>query len=121
MATVRYLVDDVATAIDFYVHRLGFTEVQRYGPAMAIVERADLRLWLAGPAASASRPMPDGRQPGPGGWNRLVIEVDDLDALVERLTLAGCVFRNQPLSGPGGRQVLIDDPSGNPIELFEPA
>jgi catechol 2,3-dioxygenase-like lactoylglutathione lyase family enzyme len=121
MATVRYLVDDVAAAVDFYVQRLGFTEVQRYGPAMAVVERADLQLWLAGPAASASRPMPDGRQPEPGGWNRLVIEVDDLDALLDQLTVAGSSFRNQPISGPGGRQVLVDDPSGNPVELFEPA
>ena len=121
MANVRYLVTDVAHAVAFYVEQLGFVERQRFGPAMAIVERDDLQLWLAGPAASASRPMADGNQPQPGGWNRIVIQVDDLDAAVAGLTAAGSVFRNQPLSGPGGRQVLVEDPSGNPIELFEPA
>ena len=118
MATVRYLVADVDSAVAFYVDQLGFREKERYGPAMAIIERDDLRLWLAGPLASAARPMPDGRRPEPGGWNRLVIEVEDLDAAVERLRAAGTAFRNEPISGPGGSQVLIEDPSGNPIELF---
>jgi len=119
MATLRYIVNDVAESVRFYVDRLGFEERQRFGPAMAIVERDGLKLWLAGPAASASRPMPDGRRPEPGGWNRLVVEVDDLEATVEKLRAEGVSFRNSPISGPGGSQVLLDDPSGNPIELFE--
>lgn len=121
MSIMRYIVNDVAESVKFYVDRLGFQELQRFGPAMAIVERHGLRLWLAGPAASASRPMPDGRRPEPGGWNRLVVEVDDLNATVERLRGEGVAFRNNPITGPGGSQVLIDDPSGNPIELFQPA
>jgi catechol 2,3-dioxygenase-like lactoylglutathione lyase family enzyme len=120
MATVRYLVLDVDSAVSFYVDHLGFQERERYGPAMAIVEREDLELWLAGPSSSAGRPMPDGRSPGPGGWNRLVLRVDDLDAAVQQLRTAGITLRNEPISGPGGRQVLIEDPSGNPIELFTP-
>jgi catechol 2,3-dioxygenase-like lactoylglutathione lyase family enzyme len=118
MPAVRYLVDDVGSAVSFYVDLLGFREKERYGPAMAIVERDGLRLWLAGPSSSAARPMPDGRSPQPGGWNRLVIEVDDLDETVARLRSAGIAFRNEPISGPGGRQVLVDDPAGNPVELF---
>lgn len=118
---MRYIVNDVAAAVDFYVERLGFQEKERFGPAMAIVERDGLRLWLAGPAASASRPMPDGRRPEPGGWNRLVLEVGDLGGLVEQLRAARVTFRNEPISGPGGRQVLIEDTSGNPVELFQPA
>jgi catechol 2,3-dioxygenase-like lactoylglutathione lyase family enzyme len=121
MATVRYLVRDVAAAVAFYVECLDFVELERYGPAMAIVAHEGSRLWLAGPTASAARPMPDGRRPEPGGWNRIVVQVDDLDAAVQRLRSAGVTFRNEPLSGPGGRQVLIEDPSGNPIELFQPA
>ena len=121
MATVRYLVDDVGTAVDFYTSHLGFTLVQRYGPAMAILQRDDLQLWVAGPLSSAAQPMPDGRQPQPGGWNRIVIEVDDLAATVATLVAAGVAFRNDPISGPGGRQVLIDDPAGNAVELFQPA
>jgi len=119
---MRYIVDDVGAAVGFYVDRLGFQEKERYGPAMAIVERDGLRRWLAGPAASASRPMPDGRLPASGGWNRLVVEVDNLDELVDRLRAAGVTFRTDPISvsGPGGRQVLIEDPSGNPVELFQP-
>jgi catechol 2,3-dioxygenase-like lactoylglutathione lyase family enzyme len=120
MSAVRYLVHDLAAATEFYVKHLGFEEVQRHGAAMAIIERGGLQLWLAGPTASAARPMPDGRRPEPGGWNRLVIEVDDLEGVVERLRAAGAPLRNEPVSGPGGRQVLVDDPSGNPIELFEP-
>jgi catechol 2,3-dioxygenase-like lactoylglutathione lyase family enzyme len=119
MATVRYLVDDVDAAARFYVEVLGFVEVERWGPAMAVLTRDDLHLWVAGPTASAARPMPDGRQPVPGGWNRIVVEVDDLDEVVARLRAAGTGFRNEPISGPGGRQVLVEDPAGNPIELFE--
>jgi catechol 2,3-dioxygenase-like lactoylglutathione lyase family enzyme len=121
MATMRYLVTDVAAAVDFYVDRLRFTLVERFGPAMAIVRRDDLVLWLAGPASSAARAMPDGQRPGPGGWNRVVIETDDLDGLIEQLRASGAVFRNDVVVGPGGRQILVEDPSGNVIELFEAA
>jgi catechol 2,3-dioxygenase-like lactoylglutathione lyase family enzyme len=121
VAAARYLVRDVAAATAFYVDRLGFELIQAFGPAMAIVRRADLSLWLAGPSASAARPMPDGRQPEPGGWNRIVVETDDLDGLVARLKAAGVAFRNEIISGPGGRQVLCEDPSGNVVELFESA
>jgi catechol 2,3-dioxygenase-like lactoylglutathione lyase family enzyme len=121
MTTVRYLVADVGAAVSFYVDRLGFEEVQRFGPAMAIVRRGDLDLWLAGPISSAARPMPDGRTPEPGGWNRLVIEVDDLDGRVESLASTGALFRNDVVDGLGGRQILVEDLSGNVVELFEPA
>jgi predicted enzyme related to lactoylglutathione lyase len=121
MAAVRYIVEDVGQAVEFYVSVLGFEQVQRFGPAMAIVGRDDLRLWLAGPSSSAARAMPDGRTPEPGGWNRIVIETSDLDGLIERLRAAGAAFRNDVVTGPGGRQILVDDTSGNPIELFEPA
>jgi catechol 2,3-dioxygenase-like lactoylglutathione lyase family enzyme len=121
MATVRFLVDDVAGCVAFYVEALGFEEVERYGPAMAIVRRGDLDLWLAGPASSAARPMADGRHPEPGGWNRFVLTTDDLAADIDRLRAGGAVFRNDIVEGPGGKQVLVEDPAGNPIELFEPA
>ncbi len=121
MAQVRYIVRDVEEAIAFYRDSLGFQLVQQFGPAMAIVEREDLQLWLAGPAASASKPMPDGRKPEPGGWARIVVTVDDLAAVVERLSGEGVRFRNEILAGPGGRQILCEDPAGNAIELFEPA
>jgi catechol 2,3-dioxygenase-like lactoylglutathione lyase family enzyme len=121
MATMRYLVHDVGASVSFYVGNLGFEVVQDYAPAMAIVRRDDLTLWLAGPSASAARPMPDGRTPEPGGWNRVVIEVDDLDALITALGSAGVVFRNEVVEGPGGRQILAEDPSGNVVELFEAA
>ncbi len=121
MAAVRYIVRDVAAAIAFYTDCLGFTLKQQFGPAMAILVRDDLTLWVAGPAASASKPMPDGRQPEPGGWSRIVLQVDDLDATVARLRARGVGFRNDIVSGPGGRQILCEDPSGNPIELFQPA
>jgi catechol 2,3-dioxygenase-like lactoylglutathione lyase family enzyme len=121
MATMRYLVADVGTCVSFYVDGLGFEEVERYGPAMAIVRRGDLDLWLAGPISSAAKPMPDGRTPEPGGWNRVVIEVEDLDGRVAALGAAGAVFRNEVVEGPGGRQILVEDPSGNVVELFEPA
>ena len=121
MATVRYIVRNVDEAVRFYTDRLGFTLLQQYGPAMAIATRDGLSLWLAGPGASASKPMPDGRKPEPGGWNRIVLEVKDLDTLISGLRTKGVVFRNDVVSGPGGRQILCDDPSGNPVELFEPA
>ena len=120
-ATVRYIVDDVGRAVDFYRDRLGFAVIQQFGPAMAMVERDGLRLWLAGPPASASRPMPDGAQPVPGGWSRFVLTVDDLDALVQQLRAEGVSFRNDIVTGPGGRQILVQDPAGNVVELFQPA
>jgi len=120
VATVRYLVDDVDTAAAFYVEHLGFELEQRMGTAFAIVRRGDLTLWLAGPASSAARPMPDGRQPEAGGWNRVVIETDAIEDAVEQLRAAGLSFRNDVVTGPGGKQVLVEDPSGNPVELFQP-
>ena len=119
MATVRYLVADVPRAVAFYVDRLGYAVEQEMLPAFARIRRNDLSLWLAGPAASAARPMPDGRHPEPGGWNRFVIEVDDLASTVADLRAAGATFRNGIVTGPGGKQILVDDPDGNPIELFE--
>lgn len=119
MSAVRYIVADVAEATRFYVEALGFTRLESFGDAMAIVARDHLTLWLAGPAASASRPMPDGRKPTSGGWNRIVLEVDDLSAAVATLKSSRVAFRSEPISGPGGSQVLIEDPSGNPIELFQ--
>ena len=120
MAVMRYLVTDVDASVAFYA-RLGFGVEQQFGPAMAIVRRDDLDLWLAGPSASAARPMPDGRKPEPGGWNRVVVTVDDLDGRVDELRAAGVRFRNDVVSGPGGRQILCEDPSGNVVELFQPA
>jgi catechol 2,3-dioxygenase-like lactoylglutathione lyase family enzyme len=117
--TVRYLVSDVDRAVAFYRDQLGFELVERMGVAFARVRRDDLTLWLAGPASSAARPMPDGRQPVPGGWNRFVIEVDDLAARVADLRASGATFRNDIVTGPGGKQIVLDDPDGNPIELFE--
>lgn len=119
MATVRYLVSDVARAEAFYVDQLGFVVEQEMLPAFARIRRDDLTLWLAGPASSAARPMPDGRQPEPGGWNRFVIEVADLASVLESLGATGAVFRNDVVKGPGGKQILVEDPDGNPIELFE--
>lgn len=121
MAQVRYIVNDVGQAVDFYVGRLGFGLKQQFGPAMAIVNKADLDLWLAGPPASASRPMPDGSRPVPGGWNRIVVVVENLEDLVTGLKAEGIAFRNHIVEGPGGRQILCTDPSGNVVELFEPA
>ena len=118
MAAIRYLVDDVDACLPFYA-ALGFEPKDRWGPPFAIVTRDGLDLWLSGPATSARRAMPDGRLPEPGGWNRLVIEVDDLDATLARLSAAGARRRNDPIAGPGGRQVLVEDPAGNPVELFE--
>jgi catechol 2,3-dioxygenase-like lactoylglutathione lyase family enzyme len=119
MATVRYLVGDVERAEEFYVERLGFIVEQEMLPAFARIRRDDLTLWLAGPTSSAARPMPDGAKPAPGGWNRFVIEVDDLAAVIESLGAAGARFRHDVVSGPGGKQILIEDPDGNPVELFE--
>ena len=120
MAQVRYLVRDVDAAVAFYRDGLGFELAQQFGPNMAILRRGDLILWTAGPGASAARPMPDGRQPEPGGWNRFVLEVDDLDAAISALRAKGAPFRNEIVTGPGGRQILVEDPSGNVIELFQP-
>ncbi|MDH4387031.1 MAG: VOC family protein [Caulobacter sp.] len=120
MATARYLVDDVEAALAFYTGSLDFEVRQRFGPAMAIITRGDLDLWLAGPASSAARPLADGRQPEAGGWNRIVLNVTDLPALVDRMMAAGVIFRGPVVNGPGGSQILCEDPSGNPVELFEP-
>ena len=120
-ANVRYMVDDVEAAVDFYTTHLGFELLTDQAPAFADVQRGSLRLLLSGPRSSAGRPMPDGRQPGPGGWNRIHLIVDDLAGEVERLRTAGLTFRNAIVKGPGGSQILLDDPSGNPIELFQPA
>ncbi|BCJ76428.1 glyoxalase [Catellatospora sp. IY07-71] len=118
---VRYLVDDVPAAVDFYTTHLGFTLGTHFPPAFADVRRGNLRLLLSGPQSSAGRPMPDGRTPQPGGWNRIHLIVDDIDAEAARLRAAGVRFRNEIISGPGGRQTVFDDPAGNPIELFQPA
>jgi catechol 2,3-dioxygenase-like lactoylglutathione lyase family enzyme len=117
---VRYMVDDVEAAIAFYTTHLGFTLISKTLPAFADVARGDLRLLLSGPTSSAGRPMPDGRRPAPGGWNRIHLVVDRLAPEVDRLRSAGVPFRNDIVTGPGGAQILLDDPSGNPIELFEP-
>jgi catechol 2,3-dioxygenase-like lactoylglutathione lyase family enzyme len=119
LAVIRYLVDDVDVAVAFYLDILGFELVEKWGPPFAMVKRGDLTLWLSGPGSSASRPLTNGSKPLPGGWNRLVLETDDLVSLVEKLTQSGARFRSEIVSGPGGKQVLVDDPSGNPIELFE--
>jgi catechol 2,3-dioxygenase-like lactoylglutathione lyase family enzyme len=121
MAEFRYIVSDVDQSVVFYTKHLGFSLQQQYGPAMAILTRGDLQLWLAGPPASASKPMPDGSQPAPGGWSRIVLTVDDLAGLVAELKSAGANFKNDILEGPGGQQILLEDPSGNVIELFQPA
>jgi len=115
------MVDDVPAAIDFYTRHFGFTVGTSAPPAFADVTRGRLRLLLSGPASSAGRPMPDGERPGPGGWNRIHLIVDDLAAEVARLREAGVPFRNEVVSGPGGQQVLVLDPAGNVVELFQPA
>jgi catechol 2,3-dioxygenase-like lactoylglutathione lyase family enzyme len=121
MVSVRYMVDDVDASLSFYTKHLGFEVRTNASPAFADVTRGNLRLLLAGPLSSAGRPMPDGRTPGPGGWNRIHFVVDDIDAEVSRLRDAGATFRNDILTGPGGKQILLEDPSGNVVELFQPA
>ena len=118
---VRYMVDDVQTAIDWYTKHLGFSLLSNQAPAFADVKRGSLRLLLSGPTSSAGRPMADGKQPRPGGWNRIHLIVDDLPAEVTRLRAAGVRFRNDIVTGPGGSQILLIDPSGNLVELFQPA
>jgi catechol 2,3-dioxygenase-like lactoylglutathione lyase family enzyme len=118
---VRYMVDDVQAAVDFYTTHFGFSVNTAALPAFADVTRGNLRLLLAGPRSSAGRPMPDGRKPEPGGWNRIHFIVDDITTEVDRLRTAGVKFRNDIVTGPGGRQILLEDPAGNPVELFQPA
>lgn len=118
---VRYMVDDVDDAIAFYTKLLGFELLTSAPPAFADVQRGNLRLLLAGPTSSAGRPMPDGTKPGPGGWNRIHFIVDDIDSEVRRLREQGADFRNDIVVGPGGKQILLQDPSGNIVELFQPA
>ncbi len=121
LVSVRYLVDDVDAALDFYTTHLGFSELTSFSPAFADATRGNLRLLLSGPASSAGREMPDGRRPSAGGWNRIHLIVDDIANEVERLTRGGISFRSGVVTGPGGSQIVLDDPSGNPIELFQPA
>lgn len=118
---VRYMVDDVKSAISWYTTHFGFTVLSKHAPAFADVTRGALRLLLSGPSSSAGRPMPDGAKPKPGGWNRIHLVVDDLAAEVARLRGVGVEFRNEVVTGPGGSQILVVDPSGNLVELFEPA
>ena len=119
--SVRYMVDDVEKAIGFYTTHFSFEVLNDFSPAFADVARGNLRLLLSGPESSAGRPMPDGAVPEPGGWNRIHLIVDDIAAEVEKLRSAGLTFRNDIVTGPGGRQILLEDPAGNPIELFQPA
>jgi len=118
---VRYMIDDIAAAIAFYTTHLGFSLEMDAAPAFASVSRDGVQLLLSGKTSSGRRPMPDGREPVPGGWNRIQLVVQDLTSEVERLRNAGLPFRNDIVKGPGGSQILLDDPSGNPVELFEPA
>jgi catechol 2,3-dioxygenase-like lactoylglutathione lyase family enzyme len=119
--SVRYIVDDVAAAVDFYTSHFGFEVNTNFAPAFADVVRGNLRLLLSGPESSAGRPMPDGERPEPGGWNRIHLITDELDGEVARLKSEGVRFRNEAITGPGGRQILAMDPAGNLIELFQPA
>lgn len=119
MPVVRYLVDDVDASLPFY-RALGFRLADRWGPPFAIVKRRGLALWLSGPDTSARKKLRSGAMPAPGGWNRLVIEVDDIAATVARLEALGMHFRTKPIKGPGGQQALVEDPSGNPVEIFQP-
>ena len=121
IVNVRYMVSDVQASIDFYTTMLDFEVLTNAAPAFADVKRGNLRLLLAGPKSSAGRPMPDGAEPGPGGWNRIHFIVEDIDAEVGRLRDAGATFRNDIVTGPGGKQILLEDPSGNVVELFQPA
>ena len=119
--SVRYLVDDVQASVDFYTRMFDFEPLTCFPPVFADVLRGNLRLLLAGPTSSAGQPMTDGEQPGPGGWNRIHLVVDDIDAEVERLRALGGEFRNEMIAGPGGKQILLVDPSGNFVEIFENA
>jgi catechol 2,3-dioxygenase-like lactoylglutathione lyase family enzyme len=119
--SVRYMVDDVASATDFYTSHLGFTVAMSAPPAIADLRRGQLRLLVSGPESSAGRPMPDGAKPAPGGWNRIHLLTTDLAGDVDRLRGEGVAFRNDIVKGPGGSQILLEDPSGNVIELFQPA
>jgi catechol 2,3-dioxygenase-like lactoylglutathione lyase family enzyme len=121
IVNVRYMVDDVEAAVAWYTRHLGFSLLSNHAPAFADVQRGSLRLLISGPTSSAGRPMPDGERPGPGGWNRIHLIVDDLPAEVARLHAAGVRFRNDIVTGPGGSQILLIDPSGNFVELFQPA
>ena len=121
MGAVRYFVEDVDKAVTFYTTKLGFTLDERHGKVIAMVSRDGMTLWLSGPASSAARPMPDGRVPGPGGWNRVVVQVTDLEAWVATMKTEGAVFRNDIVTGPGGKQILVEDGCGNVVELFQPA
>ena len=121
VVSVRYMVDDVDESIAFYTKNFGFEVLTNAAPAFADVKRGNLRILLSGPKSSAGRPMSDGTQPVPGGWNRIHFVVDDLDAEVARLLETGATFRNEVVEGPGGKQVLLQDPSGNLVELFQPA
>jgi catechol 2,3-dioxygenase-like lactoylglutathione lyase family enzyme len=121
LVSIRYMVDDVDTAVDFYTKHLGFTLRMSAAPAFADVIRGQLRLLLSGPTSSAGRRMPDGTKPAPGGWNRIHLIVSDIAAEVDKLRAAGLTFRNDIVAGPGGQQILLEDPSGNVIELFQPA
>ena len=121
LVSVRYLVDDVDASLAFYTTHLGFSALTSFAPAFADVVRGNLRLLLSGPTSSAGRTLPDGRRPTAGGWNRIHLIVDDIASEVERLTQEGVNFRSGIVTGPGGSQILLDDPSGNPIELFQPA
>ena len=121
MVSVRYMVDDVEKAVAFYTKFLDFKVLTSFAPAFADVVRDNLRLLLSGPTSSAGRPMPDGSKPRPGGWNRIHLIVDDIAGEVSRLRDAGAAFRNDILEGPGGKQILLQDPSGNVVELFQPA
>lgn len=121
LVSVRYIVDDVDASLDFYTTHLGFTELTNASPAFADVVRGNLRLLLSGPTSSAGRALPDGRRAHPGGWNRIHLVVTDIRAHIDQLTAAGIAFRSGIVTGPGGQQAVFDDPSGNPVELFQPA
>src|SRR5258706_11710194 len=121
LVSARYIVDDVDAALSFYLTNFGFTELSNMSPAFADVARGNLRLLLSGPTSSAGRTLPSGRQPEAGGWNRIHLIVGDIHAEVARLRDGGVVFRSDIVKGPGGQQIVLDDPSGNPIELFQPA